>query len=344
MRVPSARGPLSGTVFSWLRGQDGVDIQTAKTHYENATESDRIGDEDIQITLWTLYELHYGGFDDVDDTWEWSPECLQVRRWLERDFEGQLRESTADDVESVVTGTGDVPERLFRLVEEVAAPPLSAYLQRRATKAEVLEFLTHRSIYTLKEADPHTWAIPRLTGGPKVALVELQYDEYGAGRPARQHAKMFADALDACGLQSWYGAYIDSVPAPTLAVNNIMSMFGLHRRLRGAAVGHLAVTEATSSLPSRRVSMGFRRLALPAVAAAYFDEHIEADAIHEQLAMRTICGQLASDDPDMLDMIAFGAAACLHVDNRVAQFLLDAWGSDGSALREHDQLPEVIGA
>ncbi len=57
----------------------------------------------------------------------------------------------------------------------------------------------HRSAYQLKEADPHSWAIPRLSGPPKAALVEIQADEYGGGRPDRMHAELFADAMEALG-------------------------------------------------------------------------------------------------------------------------------------------------
>ena len=39
-----------------------------------------------------------------------------------------------------------------------------------------------------------------------------------------------------------------------------MSLFGLHRRLRGALVGHLAAFEMTSSIPNRRYGDGLRRL------------------------------------------------------------------------------------
>jgi hypothetical protein len=344
MRTPAPRGPLSELVVSWLLDDVVPDVCAARRAYELTRVDDVLLDEDLQITLWLLYELHYGGFDEVDDRWEWSAECLEVRSWLERDLEAHLVEATNDDVDTVVAGTGAVPERLFALVEAVPSPPLSAYLHRHATPSQMLEFLTHRSIYTLKEADPHSWAIPRISGPAKVALVELQYDEYGAGRPARQHAAMFARTLDACGLDSSYGAYIDVVPAVTLASSNTMSMFGLHRRLRGATVGHLAAFEATSSLPARRVAMGLRRLGLPDLAAAYFDEHIEADAVHEQLAMRNICGRLVSEQPDLLESVAFGAAACLYVDNRAARFLLDRWKQGVSTLVAMDDLSEVVGA
>jgi hypothetical protein len=344
MRLPSPRGPLSKLVLSWLQGAAEPDVPAARGAFELTRGGDVMLDEDLQITLWALYELHYGGFDGVDDRWEWSAECLEVRSWLEDDLEAHLVDATREWVDSVVASSDPVPERLFALVEAVESPPLSGYLHRHATRGQMLEFLTHRSIYTLKEADPHSWAIPRISGPAKVALVELQYDEYGAGRPARQHAAMFARTLDACGLDSCYGTYIDAVPAVTLAGNNTMSMFGLHRRLRGATVGHLAAFEATSSLPARRVAMGLRRLGFPDPAPAYFEEHIEADAVHEQLAMRNICGQLVKDHPGILESVALGTAACLYVDNRAAQFLLDAWRQGGSALLPIDGLTEVVGA
>ena len=44
---------------------------------------------------------------------------------------------------------------------------------------------------------------------PKAALVEIQADEYGGGRAERIHAQLFADAMDALGLDSRYGAYLD---------------------------------------------------------------------------------------------------------------------------------------
>ena len=49
-------------------------------------------------------------------------------------------------------------------------------------------------------------------GAPKAALVEIQADEYGGGRPERMHARLFADAMDALGLDARYGAYLDRDP------------------------------------------------------------------------------------------------------------------------------------
>lgn len=87
-------------------------------------------------------------------------------------------------------------------------------------------------------------------------------------------------------------------------------------------MGHLAAFEATSSLPSRRYAAGLRRAGFSELAAEYFEEHVEADAIHEQLAVRTICAQLIDDDPSCEVDVFFGALCCLSLDSRVAAALL----------------------
>jgi hypothetical protein len=51
---------------------------------------------------------------------------------------------------------------------------------------------------------------------------------------------LFAQAMDELGLDSSYGAYLNRIPGYTLATVNLMSLLGLHRRWRGAIVGHLA--------------------------------------------------------------------------------------------------------
>lgn len=92
-----------------------------------------------------------------------------------------------------------------------------------------------------------------------------------------------------------------------------MSMFGLNRRLRGAIVGHLAAFEMTSSVPNRSYGDGFRRHGFGADVTDYFDEHVEADAVHEQIAARDLAGALVADEPQLLESVMFGAAACLDI-------------------------------
>jgi hypothetical protein len=288
--------------------------------------------EDFQLSLYVLYELHYRGFREVDDRWEWHPDLISLRCDLEADFEATLRERLP---------AGDAPAdpaklgaSIVQLIEADDAPQLSAYMDRHADVEQFREFLIHRSAYQLKEADPHSWAIPRLEGPAKAALVEVQADEYGGGRPDRVHATLFAKAMRALDLDPAYGAYLDRIPAVTLSTVNLMSLCGLHRRLRGAIVGHLAAFETTSPIPNGRYAKGLRRLGLGEDALDFFDEHVEADSVHENIAVYDMAQGLALSEPDLADDILFGVRALLHLDARWAEHVLASWERGATSLLE----------
>lgn len=331
MKLPHPRGPVSAAVLDRLTGVTSqVDLDPGRP----PEVADVLRDEDFQLSLWVLYELHYRGFADVDDDLEWAGDLLALRGGMEDRFERALRALAGP----APAQGHDFVARLLEVIGDVEGPSMSSHVHKHATLEQLREFMVQRSIYHLKESDPHSWAIPRLPGPVKAALVELQYDEYGGGRPSRLHATLFARALAAMDLDPGYGAHLDRVPAYTLAENNAMSLFGLHRRLRGAAMGHLAAFETTSSLPCRRYAMGMRRLGVPEDAVHYFDEHVEADAVHEQIAVRHICERLVDLAPRLAPDVLFGAAACVQLEALTARAMLDTWDRGESTL-----LPERVG-
>jgi hypothetical protein len=243
-----------------------------------------------------------------------------------------MLEALAEEVGPPKPPRGGVGELVFELVEADEAPSLAAYIEADASLEQFREFVIHRSAYQLKEADPHSWAIPRLAGAPKAALIEIQADEYGGGDPDRVHATLFARCMDALGLDPTYGAYLDRLPGTTLATVNIMSLFGLHRRWRGAIVGHLAAFEVSSPRPNGRYANGLRRLGFERPATEFFDEHVEADSVHENIAAYDLAGALAAAEPELAGDILFGVRALLRLDGRFAEVLLDAWRLDESSL------------
>lgn len=330
--LPSPRGPLGDAVRKRLTGEaDAVTVRSAQAAVAEA--SDLLHDDDVQLALFLLYASAYGSLPGLDPRLEWDPELIAVRGVLEAAFEQRLRDVVP--IPEMPEPTVDAVGRaLFALAADDDGPSLSRYLARKATPEQAREFFLQRSVYTLREADPHSWAIPRLTGRAKAALVEIQSDEYGGGRPERVHAEIFAAAMRGADLDDTYGTYVDDVPAITLASHNMMSMFGLNRRLVGAIVGHLAAFEMTSSIPNKLYADGLRRLGYGEDVTDYFDEHVEADAVHEQIAARDLAGGLAEDRPDLLPDIMFGAAACLAVDGWVGEHILEAWSRDESSLRE----------
>lgn len=324
MLLPRERGPLSRRVLQTLRSGSGHP-RPATAFTELALGPDSVlTDEDAQLALWTLYELHYRGFEDVPDDLEWDPTVLRLRRTLERRLERELREAVAPRLRAV-PGEAPVGQTLLALPATSSGPSPANHLHRHATREDVEDYLRERSLQQLKESDPQALVLARLTGRAKVALAELLYDEFGGGRPERLHQRLYAETMVAVGLDPTYGAYVDEVGALSLASANVMSMFGLHRRLRGAAMGHLAVFEATSSVPSRKIAGGMDRLGLPAAAAAYFHEHVEADAVHEHLAAEDICGVMVAEEPHLREDVLVGAAVCLHLDELSAVELTERW-------------------
>ena len=295
-----------------------------------ADGADGWADDDLQLALYLCYELHYRGFQGVDPRWEWHPDLLAFRSCLEDSFETGLTELVTF---APGTPAGSVESELWSLVEDAGGPSLSGYVCERGTLEQVRELAVHRSAYQLKEADPHTWAIPRLVGGSKAAMVEIQADEYGGGVEAEMHASLFAVTMAELGLDSRYGAYLDWIPGPTLATVNLMSLFGLHRRLRGALVGHLAVFEMTSVGPMGRYDAALARLGIGSRGRRFYQVHVEADAHHQHVASSEMAGRLAQDEPELADDILFGARALMAVERRFTEHVLDCWQAGRPSLR-----------
>ncbi|HYF26965.1 MAG TPA: iron-containing redox enzyme family protein [Baekduia sp.] len=329
-QLPDARGPLTAALTAAL-AEAPHDVPAPDP--VSLAPADPLADDDLHLALYLLYELHYRGLPGVDERWEWHPPLLAFRAALEEVFEDGLTLALADwEAPPADARTMDLALRSVEAEDD--GPSLSRHLETQGTLEQLREFLAHRSAYQLKEADPHSWAIPRLSGPPKAALVEVQADEYGGGRPERVHAALFADTLRAVGLADRYGAYVDHLPGVTLATVNLMSLCGLHRRLRGAIVGHLALFEMTSSLPNGRYGRAIRRLGFqPGPATEFFDEHVAADAVHENIAAVDLAGGFVRLEPDLTRQVLWGARALLELEGRWARHLLASWEAGRSSLR-----------
>lgn len=326
-RLPEPRGPLSAAVIHRLAGRSTRLPGTAEVD-ELVAGEDPLASEDLHLALHCLYELHYRGWGGSSDDLEWDPEVLRVRGALETGFEAGLRRA----VPRRPVADADVRSTLLRTVES-NGPSLSRHVQERGTLDDLREFAVHRSVYQLREADAHTWAIPRFGGSSRAALIEIQADEYGNGRPGRAHAELFATTMEQLGLDPTYGAYLDEVPASTLATTNLLSLLGLHRRLLPAVVGHLAAFEMTSVVPMSRYAAAFDRHGLAATAREFYDVHVVADHHHGPLALDELAGRFVGDHPGTAGLVVWGAATLMEVERRFAAHLLDSWSAGRSSLR-----------
>lgn len=317
--LPRGRGPLTDALFA--RWRSGAGLATP-----GLAGLDPLTDDDLHTALWCCYQLHFGGFADVDDRMEWDGPTLGFRAELEAAFEGALW------AEHRAASVPQDPITALRVIAAQAGPPLSSFIEERGERWHLEEYAVHRSAYQLKEADGHTFALPRLRGPGRAAMVEIQADEYGMGRPGAAHSELFARAMEELGLDSELGTYIDRLPGTTLATDNLISMFGLHLRLRGAAVGHLALFEFCSVVPMSRYLAAARRTGDVPALAQFYEVHVDADVHHARLALDEMVGPMAEADPALAPMMVFGAAALARTEARFARQVLSSWQRGASSL------------
>jgi hypothetical protein len=324
--LPASRGPVSAAVIDRLAERPPV---RGLVPVEAAVlDSDPWG-IDVQLALYVCYELHYRGFAGVDPVWEWNPALLHLRARLEHAFLEVVNKA----VGAITADESAAAEMDALSVEPVEGQGPSLYLREHGTWEQMREYFVHYSLYHLKEGDPHAWAIPRLLGQAKASFVAVEYDEFGAGRGTHVHAQLFADLMAAAGLDWSYLGYIDQVPAESLAVVNLMSLFGLHRAYRGAAVGHFASTEITSPPGSQRMVQALERMKAPVECVEFYREHVEADAVHEQVVRTDVVGDLVAREPNLNRDVVFGIRARDVVEERLATHLAACWREGRTSLR-----------
>jgi hypothetical protein len=160
--LPRPKGPVSAAVLERLRRDPTRQAGGIDAALDAAEGADPYG-IDLQLAVGVCYELHYRGFAGVDSRWEWSPELLRLRGSLEDTFLAAVR-SDVGDIAPDATASAEMDALS---VESIAGEGPSYFLRDHGRWEQMREYLVHRSLYHLKEADPHAWLIPRLTGQAK---------------------------------------------------------------------------------------------------------------------------------------------------------------------------------
>src|SRR5690606_8006317 len=140
------------------------------------------------------------------------------------------------------------------------------------------------------------------------------------------------DLLDGAGLSSEYLHYQDQAPAAMLAVGSLMSLFGLHRSLRGALVGHFAAAEVSAAPSAENIVTALPRFVADEQRVRLYTEQLEADAVHGQAMRHDVVDALLKDAPDLAADVVLGIQATELVEARFGEHVLQAWRAGESAL------------
>lgn len=307
-RLPAPVGEISEQVIATLKG--------AKGSITVASGGEDPLDHDLQLALYVLNELHYVGWVDVDDTLEWQPDINDARRSLSVEFERRLRSTLPD--------TGGHPLDEARRLLALDGLSVSRHLRDRGTIDQVRESMMLRSPYQSKEADPHTFALPRFTGSVKRVFTEIQSGEYGVGY-RRSHAELFADALAALDLDPTPNAHVDRCSGAALATSNLVTLGAMNRALRGIVLGQLSLFEMDSVVPNQAMVDCCERLQLDPAVRAFFSVHVLADTEHEVLVETAFLTDYPTIEPDQVANVLRGMRAQSLIDHTIAADLVPAW-------------------
>lgn len=111
--LPSPRGPLSAQLLSVLREEPGsVPQLAADARRLVAGSADALTNDDLQLSLLVVHELHHQGWSGVDDRWEWHPDLVALAAELEAATERGVRALVADRLPAASSEPTGVPEAL----------------------------------------------------------------------------------------------------------------------------------------------------------------------------------------------------------------------------------------
>ena len=198
--LPQPRGPVSEALLAGLR---------QRPHPLDPVAGD-VGAEDLHLALYCCYELHYRGFDGVDDDWEWEPSLLALRGAARAALRGRAARAGR------AAGRAARPaRRSTSLLRELMQ------CRRRAVGVDL-----HRARGDAPSSCWSSWSTARRTSSrrptrtrgrcrgcgaaPKAAMVEIQADEYGDGRAGRDPRRAVR-ARDGGGRA---GLHLRRVPGP----------------------------------------------------------------------------------------------------------------------------------
>ena len=74
-------------------------------------------------------------------------------------------------------------------------------------------------------------------------------------------------------------------------------------------------------------------MSAPQPCVRFYSEHVEADAVHEQIVRTDVIGGLLAAEPHLEADVVLGIRAFEWVEDRLADHLMASWHAGRSSLR-----------
>ena len=190
--------------------------------------------------------------------------------------------------------------------------PLFAWLASRATKSQVLWFLTQEVAGEAGFEDLVALTQVKMPTRAKLELARNYWDEMGRGAEIGMHGPMLARLAKSLGLL----VVNEEIVPESLALANLLVAFAWNRRYAYHSIGALGAVELTAPDRALLVNEALKRLGVPAKDRQYFALHATLDIQHSLAWNEEILVPLVSEKPECAVAIAEGALMRLRAGER----------------------------
>lgn len=300
--------PLHEEVESALDAAEPAQLQRC-TRIAAADERDEL------LTLLSLHDLVLAPLDRLGTRarCHGHPATAELRHRLESAYLDRLRRR-AHRVRLRVSD-GVVGMRRVAALDRV--PAVYDWLRDDATWHELVEFLSIEGGPDAGFDDLVALAQVGITGDPKVALAENYWDEMGRGSLDEVHTVLHDRLVDAVQMRRVPRTEMSTSALDRMALNGVLAG---NRWLQPELLGALGLLEMQAGPRCRAVVGALERLAAPAGAKPFYEEHAVADPRHGKEWLDRVVAPLA-EDPSLARRIVDGAV-WRHVVN---QRFFDGW-------------------
>jgi Iron-containing redox enzyme len=269
-------------------------------------------------TLLDVYALHLAPIDTLGGAEEWQhdPRVAQVKLVLERRFRARL----GDDRVPVAY---DVTEAFRAIAHEEMVPSVYDWLARVANRADLEEFLALEGGPDADFDDLVAMCQIGLSGLPKLTLAANYWDEMGRGSLAHVHTELHDDMTQALRLRT---VPTDHLPLEVLERRALNGYLATNRSLQPEMLGSLGLLEVQAGPRCRRVVAAMRRLAVPAAALPFYEEHATADPRHGKDWIDGALAPVVVDHPEWAPRILRGARWRAIVNRRFFEAMSARFG------------------
>ncbi|HET6161516.1 MAG TPA: iron-containing redox enzyme family protein [Dongiaceae bacterium] len=298
-------------------------------------QGDESARRQVHGALFRLYEENFRHGHGGSAVNQFHPFIMRVRNDIERAWErfecGRI-DVALDAVPADEEGFSDF-FRHYCAGHRLTGHPLFDFIERQATRAEIVRFFAYDSTLVLRFCDLITLAMIGADDEVRGVLAENFWDEMGNGDFSRRHTFLFkrllryvgADQVPAAAIEtSWQG----------LAGFNLYMYLSLHRRNYFMSLGCLGSGELMDASQYAKIVKGCERVGFTDRAGlSYYIDHAEADVRHGNEWLDKVLVPLAGKHDGARRDILTGASLRLNATADYYDFLLEELSGTAGVVR-----------